>query len=321
MSRFIDIGANLTDPVFRGIYNHGEKRVHIDDLCVVLERAWNYGLEKIIITGSSLEDSINALNIAMDNCTTINPSPRLYSTVGCHPTRTSEWHKDTINTSNEYDSYLESLRRLLHDNLYGPHPLVVAIGECGLDYDRLEFSPKEIQKLYFEKQFGLAQEFQLPMFFHCRNAYSDFHEIVMRNRYTFSNGIVHSFTGTKEEAKSIIDELNLYIGLNGCSFKTKESLQIIRDYIPLDRILIETDAPWCEIRPTHAGHSLLSNLPYRPIDVVPKERYRSDALVKGRNEPCSIQKIAVAIASLKMVDISTVTRTIYNNTIKVFFNK
>mmetsp|Transcript_4791 Transcript_4791/g.3987 ORF Transcript_4791/g.3987 Transcript_4791/m.3987 type:complete len:99 (+) Transcript_4791:247-543(+) len=89
------------------------------------------------------------------------------------------------------------------------------------------------------------------MYLHNRNTGDDFFKIVKENRHKFSDGIVHSFTGTKEEAKKILD-LGLYIGLNGCSLKTKENLEVLKE-IPLDKIMLETDAPYCEIRNSHAG--------------------------------------------------------------------
>jgi len=81
------------------------------------------------------------------------------------------------------------------------------------------------------------------MYLHNRNTGSDFYDIVRKNRDRFSTGVVHSFTGGVEEVKQIV-ELDLYIGINGCSFKTQENLETLKA-IPLDRIMLETDAPYC----------------------------------------------------------------------------
>ncbi|KAL3285216.1 hypothetical protein HHI36_019330 [Cryptolaemus montrouzieri] len=97
MKRFIDIGANLTDSMYAGIYNNSIK--HQNDLVNVLERSWKAGLEKIIITGGSLSESQKALDLAKTD-------DRLFSTVGCHPTRCKEFEENS-------SQYLENLKDLI----------------------------------------------------------------------------------------------------------------------------------------------------------------------------------------------------------------
>ncbi|KAH7985249.1 hypothetical protein HPB52_024227 [Rhipicephalus sanguineus] len=93
---------------------------------------------------------------------------------------------------------------------------------------------------------------------------------------------VHSFDGSKEEAAAFLD-LGLFIGINGCSLKTAENLAVAAT-IPRDRLLIETDCPWCEIRPTHAGAKLIrTSFPAKK-----KERFEPGFMVKGRNEPANL---------------------------------
>ncbi|XP_014216944.1 putative deoxyribonuclease TATDN1, partial [Copidosoma floridanum] len=119
LRKLIDIGANLTDPMYQGFYNGTRK--HQPDLNNVLERSWSNNLSKIIITASNLEESKKALEIAkMDD--------RLFSTVGCHPTRCNE-----IEESGDPKAYLEALCDLANNN----RSKIIAIGEMGLDYDRL----------------------------------------------------------------------------------------------------------------------------------------------------------------------------------------
>ena len=81
------------------------------------------------------------------------------------------------------------------------------------------------------------------MYLHNRNTGNDFYDMVKKNRHRFTTGVVHSFTGTLEEVKQIV-ELDLYIGINGCSLKTAENLEILKQ-IPIDRMMLETDAPYC----------------------------------------------------------------------------
>lgn len=119
----------------------------------------------------------------------------------------------------------------------------VAFGEIGLDYDRLFLSAKEPQLKYFEAQLDLAVEIQLPLFLHSRAASEDFEKLLgPRLAKLPKRGLVHSFTGTLEEMERMV-ALGLDIGVNGCSLKTEENLEVVKA-IPLERLQIETDGPW-----------------------------------------------------------------------------
>lgn len=253
-----DIGANLADGMFQGVYNNSQK--HPNDLNTVLDRSWQRGLDKIIITVGTINDIPETVKIAEQDGTfrrknqsimlisrtlTINVAAifidRLYFTMGCHPTRCGEFVSDPDAYYSKLCDAIETHRRK-----------VVAIGECGLDYDRLHFCDAATQKTYFERQLELIQRFKLPLFLHCRNAFGDFYDILARNASKITaGGVVHSFDGTLEQALKFI-ELGYYIGLNGCSLKTEEQLKVVAQ-IPNERILLETDCPWCGIRSSHAG--------------------------------------------------------------------
>ncbi|KAI7894914.1 uncharacterized protein EV154DRAFT_497386 [Mucor mucedo] len=297
----------MTDPMFRGLYRG--KQSHADDLPLVLKRARDAGVEKIFITGTNLEDSREAIEAIESNN---DAKGFLYSTVGCHPTRCTEFEEYKDGPQAYYDELLK---------LATSSKVVVAIGECGLDYDRLHFCPKETQQKYFQMQFDLAENTKLPMFLHNRNTGDDFYELVKANRHKFKYGVVHSFTGSLEEMKKLV-ELDLHIGVNGCSLKTEENLQVVKE-IPEDKLMIETDAPWCDIRPTHASFAHLKNVTaaemalYSPPSKK-KEKFEMGCMVKSRNEPCTMGLVLHVVASVRNIDPLELSQTIWKNTCQVF---
>ncbi|KAA8516813.1 hypothetical protein F0562_017077 [Nyssa sinensis] len=223
-----------SDGMFKGMYNG--KQCHIADIATVLTRAWSAGVDRIIVTGGSLEESREALAIAETDA-------RLFCTVGVHPTRCKEFDE-----SGDPEKHFQALLSLAMEGV--EKGKVVAVGECGLDYDRLHFCPFEIQKKYFEKQFELAYAMKLPMFLHMRAAAEDFCDILERNKDRFSTGVTHSFTGSADDRDKLLSFSNLFIGVNGCSLKNAENLDVVKG-IPVERMMIETDSPYCEIKNTH----------------------------------------------------------------------
>ena len=140
-----------------------------------------------------------------------------------------------------YQSVLDGLKALA---LKGKESgQIVAFGEIGLDYDRLFLASKEAQLRAFEQQLDLAIEVQLPLFLHMRAASDDFQRLLApRLERLPKRGLVHSFTGTAEEMKRLVDQ-GFDIGINGCSMKTEENVEVVKQ-IPLERIQVETDGPW-----------------------------------------------------------------------------
>ncbi len=208
--QLIDIGVNLTN---KGLFNQ---------LNAVVENAKSAGVIHQIITGTSLEESVLALELAKTN--------RLYfsSTVGCHPHDAKDFKQSDI----------KIMQQLAQDES------VVAIGECGLDFNR-NYSPQDIQEEVFETHVKLACELQLPLFMHQRDAHSRFAEILSRYQGQYKSGVIHCFTGDKSQLRACLD-LGLYIGITGwiCDERRGHELQEAVKYLPLDRLLIETDSPY-----------------------------------------------------------------------------
>jgi TatD DNase family protein len=195
----------------------------------VFTNAQKAGLEKIITVGTDDVDSRRALNFVTDDeIVKISRKIGLFATAGIHP------HEASLGG----DAFL-SIKELVQNNDY--KDVLVAIGECGLDYYK-NFSSVEMQKAMLVWQIELALECDLPLVFHVRDAWSDFFEI-MRD-YPNIRGVIHSFTGGPDEVKAA-SKFDLYFGLNGIVTFTKEQKQIdaVLD-MPIERILLETDCPF-----------------------------------------------------------------------------
>ena len=181
------------------------------------------------------------------------------------------------------DQLLDELRRLAIESRDAGH--TVAFGEIGLDYDRLFLSEKEQQLKYFERQLDIAVELQLPLFLHSRAAGEDFERLLGEHLPKLpKRGLVHSFTGTKDEMQRLV-AMGLDIGINGCSLKTEENLEVVKD-IPLERIQIETDGPWVYRRPmVYLLHSLMFQVVRdATFTCICKAQRQSSSFAKGRQE-------------------------------------
>ncbi|KAK0099411.1 hypothetical protein ONS96_008438 [Cadophora gregata f. sp. sojae] len=328
--RFVDIGINLTDPVYIGLY-HG-KQQHQNDLAAVVQRARDVGCEKLIVTGSDLKHSKDAVRLAGEFPNTI------YATIGVHPCNAQSLTPETLS---QLTTFAQTSTKAGQ---------AVAFGEIGLDYDRLELCPKDIQLRAFEQQLSLAVELQLPLFLHSRAAHADFLRLLSEHEKDLpKRGVVHSFTGTMEEMRELV-ERGWHIGVNGCSLKTQENCDVVKE-IPLHKLHLETDGPWCEIRPTHASSAILAkmreDLGFAPkpkgkpgngkgakVDAVEgedpgmgwgggwksvkKEKWVEGAVVKGRNESCFIGRVAWAVAGIKGLSVQEVADAAWRNSVEIF---
>ena len=152
-----------------------------------------------------------------------------YGTVGIHP--------HNADSTRDKD-YLEI------ENIAKTNNKIMAIGECGLDFDRM-FSTKENQIKCFEKQIEIAETLNMPLFLHERNAVEDFIKVLSNHKEICKKSIVHCFTGNTETLKKYLS-MGCYIGITGwiCDSRRAKDLRQAVRYIPLDRIMIETDSPF-----------------------------------------------------------------------------
>lgn len=241
MSYWFDIGVNLTN-----------ERLPTHE---VVERAIESDVMKMAVTGTDLQESASALLLSKQY------PGNLVSTAGIHPHYAKDVPAD----------YIEQLRKLASD------PKVVAIGECGLDFNR-NFSPPEQQLNVFEEQLRLAVELKKPVFLHERDAFDAQLKLLQIYRSELVGGVVHCFTGNIDQMKAYL-ELDLFIGVTGwlCDQKRGSQLRDAVTELPLSHVLLETDAPY----------------------LMPKTLKTK----KRQNEPANLPHIAEHLANLMDVEL------------------
>jgi TatD DNase family protein len=316
--RFVDIGANLLDERFTaGVYRSTFR--HEPDLDDIIRRAVATGVNRIVLTAGTVLESRQAVRTARELRAKFSPDCQFYSTVGVHPTRClqvfqADSDEHDSNGDNRAAALLEELLEIARDGMMDH--TVVAIGEIGLDYDRLDFCPADVQKKYLIAQLKcLAEPTGLPLFLHNRNVCSDLFDILCQYRHLWSgSGVVHSFDDSLELARNFINELNLYIGLNGCSLRTDESLRVARE-LPLNRILLETDSPYCEVKKTHPGYSYIQT---HWLDAKVEKKFERGKTVKSRQEPCHIIQVAEVVAGVKQLPLKEVAGACYQNSLDLY---
>ncbi|UTW45973.1 TatD family hydrolase [bacterium SCSIO 12696] len=231
----VDIGLNLANKSFAA------------DQQQILEHALECGVQHCVLTGTDATTSEIVAELCQQYAEQF-PN-MLYCTAGVHPHHASEWNSNSS----------ELIRQLAKQRQ------VVAIGETGLDFNR-NFSQPADQQRAFEQQLQLATELQLPVFMHERDAHQRQLEIIKEYRDQLVDGVIHCFTGSREALFNYLD-LDLHIGITAwvCDERRGTELQQLVSNIPLQRLMLESDAPYL--------------LP-RNIEPMPKELKRS-----RRNEP------------------------------------
>ncbi len=253
----IDIGVNFHSPQLRGL--GGE----------LIARAAAAGVAQILATGTSLPGSVSALEFARLHST-------VWATAGVHPHHAGDFSAAAAH----------ALAELWADDR------VVAVGECGLDYNRM-LSSVEAQRQAFEAQILASVTFDKPLFLHCRDAFDDFRAMLREAARAGAHGVVHCFTDGAAQAEAFL-ELGFDIGVTGwvTDMARGAALQDALRVIPLDRLHLETDAPY--LRPKNAGKT-------RPY-----------------NEPALLPFIARAVAELKGVDVRTLAAHASDNSRRLF---
>ena len=231
----------------------------------VLARAWTAGVHKILVVGFNLETSRNAVVLAEEHS-------GVYATVGVHPHDANDLDIDTLQTFRELAS----------------HAKVLALGEMGLDYYR-DLSLRSVQKTAFEKQLDLAEELDLPIVVHNRDAHDEIVPI-LRARGGRIRGVMHCFSGDVETMRQILN-LGLYIGIGWpVTYRKSYDLQDVVRKVEADRFLVETDSPWL-----------------------------APQLLRGeRNEPAYVCATAEKVASLRQTALEEVAELTTQNFNRLF---
>ncbi|WP_019676912.1 TatD family hydrolase [Arsukibacterium perlucidum] len=236
---WFDCGVNLFSAQFAGV----EQQIWL--------QAQQAGVSNMLLIGSDITES-------RQNQQFCSSHSGCFTTAGVHPHQAAKVTED----------WLAQLNHLL------ALPAVVAVGECGLDFNR-DFSPRLVQQQIFASQLQLAKQQKKPVYLHERDAFDT--QLAMLTEQQINQGVAHCFTGDSSQLKAYLD-LGLYIGITGwlCDERRGQSLQQAIRYLPLDRILLETDAPY-----------LL------PRTIKPRPKY---------NEPALLSAIAAEVCRLKNID-------------------
>jgi TatD DNase family protein len=256
--RWFDSGVNLTNgKLFRDVEG-------------VLRRAREAGVEKMLVIGTNVAESRDAIHLCEQY------PDQLVASVGIHP----------HDAAAAADDFIEQLATLAQ------HPSVVAIGECGLDFSR-NYSPQRKQRDVFEAQLQLAAQLKLPVYLHERDAHREQCELLARYQSAIPKMLTHCFTGGKKELAPYL-ELGCYIGITGwlCDERRGTELQKAVLDIPLNRLLLETDAPF--LAPRH---------------VRPRIK---------QNEPCYLPAIGEFLAQLRQQEVSQIAAQTWQNSVSFF---
>ncbi|MCB5161926.1 TatD family hydrolase [Marinomonas algarum] len=253
----IDIGVNINHKIF------------LEDVQGTLDAMSREGVHGMICIASDFEESQQAQALSQ-------AYPTVWNTLGCHPHQAKTWQTQS---QEEYHQLIQ-------------HARPVAVGETGLDFNR-NYSSPEAQRIAFYQQIELAEQHALPLYLHERDAHQEMINTLKKHPALAQSSVIHCFTGSRAELEAYLS-LGLSIGITGwvCDERRGEELQKAIPHIPLDRLLLETDAPYL--------------LP-RTIRPRPK-----------KNHPKYLPHVAAEVARLKNISIEALDTATTTNTQRIF---
>ena len=248
---------------------HLDDKSYKRDLKKVLDRAQNAGVNRIMTIGINKRTSEIAVSLAHSH-------DGIYASVGVHPHDVKNCNETTL-------KHLVNLSE---------NKEVRAWGEIGLDFNRM-YSPRDDQEKWFRRQLDIAGQLDLPLIFHERDSNGRFLEMLNNNCNKRINGVVHCFSGTRDELDKYLD-LGLHIGITGIlTMKGRgDQLREMVLNMPVDRILIETDAPYLTPTPERNRHR--------------------------RNEPAFVKSVLMKVAEVRGTDPEQLAKVIWENTCRLY---
>lgn len=258
-----------------------DTHAHIDgvefaeDLEAVIQRAKDAGVEKIFVPGICLKDTPHLLEVCQAH------PDYLYPMIGLHPENIMD---------EDYHHALDQLESMLvSETPHSPHS-IIAIGEVGLDF-YWDATYKQEQLEVFEHQVQWAEKYDLPLMIHSRSAHKELMEVMERHRASNLSGVFHCFTGTEEEARDLLTFPNFMLGIGGVlTFKKSTLRDVVKNAIPLSRIVLETDSPYMAPVPNRGK----------------------------RNESAYVRSVAEKLAEIYDTNFDNIVLQTTKNTLKVF---
>lgn len=220
----------------------------------------DHGIEAVVNVGASIQTTKNTLEL-------IKKYPFVYGAVGVHPNETGELNDHLID-------WLGHVAR---------EPKVVAIGEIGLDYHWEEPEP-EIQKHWFVRQLDVARQTELPVIIHSRDAAKDTMDLMKAEKAGEIGGVIHCYSYSLEQAKEYLN-MGFYLGIGGVlTFNNAKKLKEVVEYMPLDRIVLETDCPYLSPVPNRGKRNSSLNLPYVVAEISRIKQIPEEKVIEETNK-------------------------------------
>ena len=217
---------------------HYDDKVFEEDRDILLQSLQANGIDTVINVGAGIDSCKKTLEL-------MDKYPFIYGAIGIHPSETGKLDEESFKWLKESCG----------------HKKTVAVGEIGLDY-HYEEPEHSIQKEWFERQLGLARDVKLPVIIHSRDSARDTLDIMKNLHAEDLGGVIHCFSYTKEIAREYLD-MDFYFGIGGViTFKNAKKIKEAVEYIPIEKILLETDSPYLAPEPNRGKRNSSLNIPY-----------------------------------------------------------